>query len=239
MVNNVSLIRNLMKFDNPGDFYFLQILRRRKDNPGLERDMYVLSDHYFHSFEEFDAAIPGIIKECDENNARAYFRFNVRNKKKINLQLIKRITDLVIDGNKQGLRRLIEKASENHDSASDDFDFRIIEEAIASIRKNDVAAFPKTYASIAGEFHTDVDKKWILDVDWKDFPEELLEASIQKLEFIATELQAQTGREPLLYRIPTKNGIHYIVRPFNLQKFRDYFPQMDVHRDNPTCLYIP
>jgi hypothetical protein len=163
----------------------------------------------------------------------------VRNKKKINLQLIKRITDLVIDGNKQGLRRLIEKASENHDSTSDDFDFRIIEEAIASIRKNDVAAFPKTYASIAGEFHTDVDKKWILDVDWKDFPEELLEASIQKLEFTATELQAQTGREPLLYRIPTKNGVHYIVRPFNLQKFKDYFPTMDIHKDNPTCLYIP
>ena len=239
MVNNVSLIRNLMKFEKPGDFYFLQILRRRKDNPGLERDMNVLSDHYFHSFEEFDAAIPAIIKECDENNARAYFRLNIRNKKKVNLQLIKRITDLVIDGNRQGLRRLIERTSLKFDSASEDFDFRIIEEAIEAIRKNDVKAFPNTYASIAGEFHSDPDKKWILDVDWKDFPEDLIDFYIQKLEALAIELQAQTGREPLLYRIPTKNGIPYIVRPFNLKIFRDHFPQMDVHKENPTILYVP
>lgn len=239
MVNNIELIRGLLKFSNPNDFYFLQILRRRKDNPDLGKDMIVLSDYYIHSFEEFDAVMPEVIATCNEFNARAYFRLNIRNKKKVNLQLIKRITDLVIDGNRNGVKELVTRASENYDSCSDDFDFRIIQEGIEAIRKNDVAAYPKVYASISGEFHSDTDKKWILDVDWKDYPADMLAESLQEIEFLAIELQTQSGREPMMVKIPTKNGIHFIVRPFNLQKFADYFPQTDVHKDNPVNLYIP
>ena len=35
MVDNFALIRDFMKFDDPDQFYFLQILQRKKDGPGL------------------------------------------------------------------------------------------------------------------------------------------------------------------------------------------------------------
>ncbi|WP_265091158.1 hypothetical protein, partial [Acinetobacter baumannii] len=39
--------------------------------------------------------------------------------------------------------------------------------------------------------------------------------------------------------IPTMNGCHLITKPFNLQKFKEKFPEIDVHKNNPTILYIP
>jgi len=40
-------------------------------------------------------------------------------------------------------------------------------------------------------------------------------------------------------QIPTKNGYHIITKPFNLKQFKDKYPDIDVHKNNPTILYIP
>ena len=39
--------------------------------------------------------------------------------------------------------------------------------------------------------------------------------------------------------IPTKNGYHIITKPFNLKQFKDKYSDIDVHKNNPTILYIP
>lgn len=43
----------------------------------------------------------------------------------------------------------------------------------------------------------------------------------------------------LIDEIPTVNGYHLITKPFNLQKFKEIFPYIDVHKNNPTLLYFP
>ena len=30
-----------------------------------------------------------------------------------------------------------------------------------------------------------------------------------------------------------------ITKPFNLKQFKDKYPDIDVHKNNPTILYIP
>jgi hypothetical protein len=37
--------------------------------------------------------------------------------------------------------------------------------------------------------------------------------------------------------IPTKSGNHLITTPFNLQQFKEKYPDIDVHKNNPTLLY--
>jgi hypothetical protein len=37
--------------------------------------------------------------------------------------------------------------------------------------------------------------------------------------------------------IPTKSGYHLITTPFNLQQFKEKYPDIDVHKNNPTLLY--
>ena len=82
-MNNFDQIRNMLSFPDENAFYFLQILKRRKDNPGLEKDMIHLADYYIYSLEQFDNIKQRIIDQCDTENARAYFRLNRRDAKKV------------------------------------------------------------------------------------------------------------------------------------------------------------
>ena len=37
--------------------------------------------------------------------------------------------------------------------------------------------------------------------------------------------------------VPTKNGIHFICAPFDVASFKEKYPDIDVHKSNPTILY--
>ena len=39
--------------------------------------------------------------------------------------------------------------------------------------------------------------------------------------------------------IPTKNGFHVITSPFELNTFKEKYPSIEVHKDNPTIIYVP
>lgn len=198
-VNNFDQIRSMLEFPEKTSFYFLQVLKRRKDNPDLGKDMKHISDYYIYSLDQFDELKPRIIAQCDVENARAYFRINRRDAKKVAMQVLKRTVDYIMSE-----------------------DYRAVKNA---------------FASCAGEFHSDPDKKWIVDVDWKDIPEGLdHDGYLNTLMSKVQELVRETGRDDTLYTIPTKNGIHVICRPFNLKEFKDVY-NIDVHKDNMVILY--
>ncbi len=200
-MDNFDQIRSLLKFPDENTFYFLQVLKRRKDNPDLGKDMVHLSDYYIYSLEQFDGLKQRIIDQCNTENARAYFRLNRRDSKKVAMQVLKRTVDHIM--------------SENY------------------------RAVKNAFASCAGEFHSDPDKTWIVDVD--DVTKDSFAHSEKyiRLRQLVEDLQKETGKEPMMTPIKTKSGIHLITRPFNLNKFKSEFPEVDVHKDNPTILYCP
>lgn len=86
---------------------------------------------------------------------------------------------------------------------------------------------------------------WVVDVD-----DMSLEGPIKEWLFNWYLELYKNGPETLLPKehyakgcikdtIPTKSGCHLIVKPFDLQKFSRVFPGVDVHKNNPTVLYIP
>ena len=83
MVNNFELIKNFVEFDSDDDFYILQILKRRRENPEMPTDTINIDNFYIKSKEDFDKYRERIIEICDRNRARAYFRLNRRSFKKI------------------------------------------------------------------------------------------------------------------------------------------------------------
>lgn len=200
-MNNFDLIRNMLSFPDENAFYFLQILKRRKDNPDLGKDMIHIADYYIYSLEQFDGLRQRIIDQCDTENARAYFRLNRRDAKKISMQVLKRTVDYIV--------------SENY------------------------RAVKNVFASCAGEFHSDPDKTWIVDIDNVSIETFNHSEEQKKIRQLVYDLQIDTGKEPIMNFIPTKGGIHIITRPFNLNKFKTQYPEIDVHKENPTCLYFP
>ena len=63
-------------------------MKRRKENPNLGRDKIRLKSHYIESLEHFDKILPEVIRLCDMENARAYFRLNKRNFEKLSFPML-------------------------------------------------------------------------------------------------------------------------------------------------------
>ena len=54
-INNTAKIGTMLSFEKD-DFYFVQVLKRRKDNPEMEKDMVVIDNFYIPDIDEpFDA----------------------------------------------------------------------------------------------------------------------------------------------------------------------------------------
>lgn len=86
MVDNFDKFYDKMVFINPDDFYFLQILKRRKDNPGMPRDQKLIDTYFLYSMDEYLKYKGQIKDQCNLNNARCYIHVNVRNAQRIGLE---------------------------------------------------------------------------------------------------------------------------------------------------------
>ena len=107
---------------------------------------------------------------------------------------------------------------------------------------NDLKKIWKSWNSCAGELKGE-EPRWIVDIDHNVDDPNLEPAWGAIADFIDKECEPHTLlHNPLriakvITDIPTKNGYHLITTPFNLQKFQEEYPDIDVHKNNPTILY--
>ena len=89
MVDNFELIKPLLSFDKHGDFYFLQILQRKKDGCNVpnssDNQRRLVKDYHITSIEKLDSLRDEIIASCNETGARAYIRLNKRNYRTVSM----------------------------------------------------------------------------------------------------------------------------------------------------------
>jgi hypothetical protein len=104
MVNNFELIKTLLQFDSEDEFYFLQILKRRKDNPDMEKDMVVINQYYLYK-GSIDKLKEQIIIDCHSNNARAYINLNRRNSGKVALHCLSKMAKMIELGQWKDIKR--------------------------------------------------------------------------------------------------------------------------------------
>ena len=74
-------------------------------------------------------------------------------------------------------------------------------------------------------------KKWILDVDNVD------EISPIMMSYIDNKCEPVGSK--CLTIIKSKSGFHLITKPFNVDTFTKHYYNIEIHKDNPTNLYIP
>jgi hypothetical protein len=108
----------------------------------------------------------------------------------------------------------------------------LMEDLAHNIRGNHLKTLDKSYSSVCGKHHSEKDKTWIIDIDGDD-----IRYKLEILRLIRTLEPYDTNK--LIAEIPTKNGSHIITRPFNSQKFSEVYPDIELHKNNPTILYIP
>ena len=98
MVNNIKRLRDTLKFDKFGEFYYISIMQRNKDGvkvAGSHDSARRIRTFYIFSIEEFDKITPFIMEICDKMNARAYIEMNRKNIFQCQLECIKRLVECV------------------------------------------------------------------------------------------------------------------------------------------------
>lgn len=88
----------------------------------------------------------------------------------------------------------------------------------------------KIFNSAAGELKG-LNSRFLIDIDDNHSKNEVLDWLDHYFK--------HDNRSYLFAEVPTKNGVHLITTPFNLSAFKFSFPNIDVHKNNPTILYIP
>lgn len=195
MIDNLSLIKLLLNFEQPGDFYQLLVLQRKKDqvtNRSNHQSVRTIKSYTIGSIQQLESSWAEIQQLCEVFRARAYIHVQKQNHNDVSLELI------------QAIVRRLQSGQINQQY---------------------------TFDSVVGQLKT-YEKRWIIDIDNRD---EELDREMQL--FINQECRP-IGMK-ILANIPTLHGHHLITERFDLAKFRQKYPQIDVHRKNPTLLYCP
>jgi mRNA-degrading endonuclease HigB of HigAB toxin-antitoxin module len=112
--------------------------------------------------------------------------------------------------------------------------FQNLKKLSDQIMNKEYRSAKKAYNTVAGQFNNEKDKKWIIDIDTKDMG--TVAAVSDGIMDIYTKMDTNGKIHAV---IPTKNGYHVIVSPFNVMWFNTDlgYLNLDLHKDNPTIIY--
>lgn len=116
MINNFKLLEPIIQFTNPGDCYFIQFLKRRKDNPDMEKDMVNVDNLFIYSLEQYRDMEKRIIEIANMHNARVYIRVNRRNTERLALQTLVQVSNLILSKDYKSVKNAYLSAAGKHSS---------------------------------------------------------------------------------------------------------------------------
>lgn len=107
----------------------------------------------------------------------------------------------------------------------------MLESLTKCFKKNEYDNLRNLWQSAMGSVKP-IEKYWIVDCD---------NISLKDIKSIIRyiNIECLPKQFKFITLIPTKNGIHIITRPFDTYTFNKKYPTIDVHKNNPTVLYIP
>ena len=97
MVNNFTKVKSILDFQSWDDFYFLQLIKRKKDLPDIGSNNVTVGLYYIRSLEYLDKAERDIINICDATGARAYIHLAKRSFKKVGLLALNIMSTKIIN----------------------------------------------------------------------------------------------------------------------------------------------
>ena len=110
MVNNLEVIKQHLIFPNERSFYFIQIIKRKKENPEMTGYSLPVESYYIFSAEQLDRVMPHIIEKCEQNRARAYIKMNTLDMQSVALETISVLTQEIRKENWKHISKALNSA---------------------------------------------------------------------------------------------------------------------------------
>lgn len=210
MIDNLNLIKELLNFDNEGDFYMLYVLKRKKDqttDKSNHQSVRTIKTYCIESIDHLEKRYDEVKQLCEIFKARAYIHVQKQNQKDVSLNMMVELAQRIQNGqhNQKGL-----------------------------------------FDSVVGQLKTS-EKRWIIDIDDSKVPSPMMIAFIEYECRPITVVKFDDAGIPIGHEvgpkveavIPTKNGHHLITKRFDVMKFKEKYPNIDIQKKNPTLLYLP
>ncbi len=109
MINNLDIIKPLLNYSEPGDFYMLYVLKRKKDQPEGERDNHqsvrTIKTYCIESIDHLERRYDEIKQLCEMFKARAYIHVQKQNHSEVSLNMLADLAIRIKNGshNQKGL----------------------------------------------------------------------------------------------------------------------------------------
>ena len=130
-------------------------------------------------------------------------------------------------------RAYIHVQKQNHSDVSLDMMVSLAERI-----KNGVKNQKGLFDSVVGQIKTN-EKRWVIDIDNVSIDGFSHDKYYNEMREFIDELQVEAGKEQGMTFIKTRSGFHIITQPFNVMKFKERYPDVDIQKKNPTVLYVP
>lgn len=108
----------------------------------------------------------------------------------------------------------------------------ILKDTVQLIQDHNYQHFPKLISTVVGRYADEPNKCWIVDLDGVSPERE------QEIKDYIDSIEPYIVGSKIKWENKTLNGKHLITSSFNVQKFSQKFPDIDIHKDNPTLLYF-
>ena len=217
MIDNIELIKPLLNFEKPGDFYMLYVFKRKKDQPEGERDNHqsvrTIKTYCVDSIQYLNKRYDEIKMLCEMFKARTYIHVQKQNHYDVSLNMMVELAERIKNGviKQQGL-------------------FDSVVGQIKTMEKRWIV---------------DIDNKdetHLMEV--MDYINNHCRPFITKSEIHTHKsdgtIEITHDYVPKVINvIPTKNGYHVISERFDVQVFAKKYPEIEIQKKNPTLLYYP
>lgn len=190
MKSNYGILKNFFDFSDPGKFYLALVVRRKKDNPDMDRSEQIIKNYMISSMDKLERILPEMETLSKAFNARVYLYINRRSFKNTQKAMLKTLCDQICAESVSNLNHLFDSCAAAHGCGDKwwiiDVDLPVMLEVCSS----------DSYMRLES------------DIKMKLFDE---------LEGMKPELTDGGRRVQLV--LPTKSGFHMVTRPFDTREW--------------------
>lgn len=105
MVNNFQKIEKFITPTSEDDFWFCQILKRKKEHPELGSNSYVVKTYFIKSIEDLHFHKDEMICLANFHNARVGINLNKRSFESIAFNTLKKVSDQILNKDYKSVRK--------------------------------------------------------------------------------------------------------------------------------------
>ena len=221
MIDNIDVVKSLLNFSEPGDFYMLYVFKRKKDQPEGERDNHqsvrTIKTYCVDSIEYLDRRYDEIKQLCEMFKARAYIHVQKQNHFDVSLNMMVELAQRIQNGqhNQKGLFDSVVGQIKTQEKRW-----------IVDVDMKDENALMKIMKLINNGCKP-------LDI--------VNETHLHKSD---GSVVVTYDYDPKVIKvIPTKNGYHLITKRFDVMEFKKYMGLQgdvpEIQKKNPTLLFYP